>query len=135
MHLLSSYIKNETIRSAVRFTVVGCLGTGIQYFYYDLLIRVLPDWPTVSLTISFLLEAISNYLMTSYYTFRSRPSWKNAAGFAIARSSNLVFQLAFLNIFLLFLDQQWSGILSIVVAGIINYFVTRFFFSKPTQQV
>ena len=75
-------------RSAVRFVLVGVLGTGIQYGIYYLLLDIFQRyWPdlgiltSVAFTAGFIIEMICNYFITSFYTFKMRPSWKNAGGF------------------------------------------------------
>ena len=75
-------------RSAVRFVLVGALGTGLQYGIYYLLLGLFQQhWPemmiltSLAFTIGFVMEMIYNYLLTSFYTFRVRPTWKNAGGF------------------------------------------------------
>ena len=77
-------------RSAVRFVLVGALGTGLQYGIYYLLLGVFQTkWPEVALltsvafTAGFVIEMVMNYFLTSFYTFKKTPSWKNAGGFIL----------------------------------------------------
>lgn len=128
-------------RQAVRFTVVGLSGTAVQYaWYYGLLQLFAYLWPEVELvntafTLGYILEMISNYLLTSYYTFGQRPGWKNLGGFATARGVNYVLQIALLHICLwLGMTNEVAGIVSIVIAGVINFFVTRIFFKEKHKQ-
>ena len=72
-------------RSAVRFVLVGALGTGLQYGIYYVLLGIFQTkwaedtWLTsVAFTVGFVIEMVYNYLMTSFYTFRVRPTLKNA---------------------------------------------------------
>lgn len=133
MRLLTDKIK-EPARSAIRFTIVGVSGTGIQYgWYYLLLFTPLPVG--VSFTLAFILEMISNYILTSYYTFASKPSWKNAGGFLVGRGVNYLVQMAFLwlSLHLLGMSEKVGGIVAIVLAGVVNYFVTRLFFKEKKK--
>lgn len=140
MKLPSSYIK-EPARSAVRFTVVGLTGTGIQYGWYYLFLELFRRiWPEAewvvgtTFTIGFLLEMISNYFFTSYYTFSSRPSLKNLGGFLVGRGVNYVVQMVFLWILIYVgVAEAPAGIITIVLAGIVNYFVTRLFFKEKKK--
>ena len=91
-------------RSAVRFVLVGAFGTGLQYGIYYLLLGLFQQhWPetmiltSLAFTIGFVMEMIYNYLLTSFYTFRVRPTWKNAGGFLVGRAINFVIQLLLLN--------------------------------------
>ena len=125
-------------RSIVRYTIVGAVGTAMQYgIYYVFLLlfeRYCPDlhaYVTVAFTIGFCVEMVSNYLLTSFYTFRSRPCLKNAGGFLVGRGVNYVVQIGFLHLLMLCaLPEEWAGIGAIVLAGIVNYFVLMPFFKK-----
>lgn len=118
-------------RSAVRFVFVGALGTDLQYGIYYMLLGVFQQhWPEVMIltslafTIGFVMEMICNYFLTSFYTFRVRPNWKNAGGFLVGRALNYVIQLILLNCLIwLHMSEEWAGIAAIALAGVINYFV------------
>ena len=129
-------------RSAVRFVLVGALGTGIQYgIYYMLLDIFLRHWQdlgiltSVAFTAGFIIEMICNYFITSFYTFKMRPSWKNAGGFLFGRAINYVLQLLLLNLLIwLHLSEEYSGILAIMLAGVINYFVLLPFYKDKKRE-
>ena len=79
---------------------------------------------SLAFTIGFVMEMIYNYLLTSFYTFRVRPTWKNAGGFLVGRAINYVIQLLLLNCLIwLHMSEEWAGIAAIALAGVINYFV------------
>lgn len=135
MRLPSSSLPPKT-RQMVRFTIVGVSGTGVQYGLYLLLLH-LAEWlypeaelVTACFTAAYVLEVITNYFMTSIYTFEQRPSLKNAGGFATGRVFNYFVQIGLLNLFLLCMNEQWAGAVAIVIAGVINFFVMKFFFKK-----
>lgn len=131
------------IRSAVRFVCVGAFGTILQYgIYYTLLGFFQRQWPEITIltsiafSVGFIIEMISNYFLTSFYTFRVRPSWKNAGGFLFGRTINYFIQLLFLNILIwLHVSEEVSGILTIIMAGIINYFVLRPFYKDKKRKL
>ena len=130
MKTLTGYLPKR-YRSAVRFVLVGALGTGLQYGIYYLLLGLFQQhWPemmiltSLAFTIGFVMEMIYNYLLTSFYTFRVRPTWKNAGGFLVGRAINFVIQLLLLNCLIwLHMSEEWAGIAAIALAGVINYFV------------
>ena len=129
-------------RSAVRFVCVGVLGTGMQYGIYYLLLGVFqrrfPDvaiLTSVAFTVGFVVEMVCNYFLTSYYTFRVAPSLKNIGGFLIGRTFNYLIQLLILHVMiLLYVSKESSGIIAIVLAGVINYFVLLPFFRAKKKQ-
>ena len=130
-------------RSAVRFVLVGALGTGLQYGIYYVLLGIFQTkwaedtWLTsVAFTVGFVIEMVYNYLMTSFYTFRVRPTLKNAGGFLFGRALNYVIQLIFLNVLIwLHMSEEWAGIAAIALAGVINYFVLLPFYKDKKRDV
>ena len=129
-------------RSAARFVLVGALGTGVQYGIYYLLLMVFQrQWPdvgiltSVAFTVGFVVEMVCNYFLTSYYTFRVKPSLKNIGGFLIGRALNYVIQLLFLHTMIwLQISEEWAGIIAIMLAGVINYFVLLPFFRQQKKE-
>ena len=128
--------KHNKYRSVVRFICVGVFGTLLQYGIYYLLLelfrRTMPDskmMTSVAFTCGFLVEMVVNYFLTNYFTFRTRPSWRNAGGFVVGKVINFVVQLVLLNLLLMVISEEISGILAIMLAGIVNYFVLLPFFS------
>ena len=129
-------------RSAVRFVLVGALGTGLQYGIYYVLLGIFQTkwaedtWLTsVAFTVGFVIEMVYNYLMTSFYTFRVRPTLKNAGGFLFGRALNYVIQLIFLNILIwLHMSEECAGIAAIALAGVINYFVLLPFYKDKKRE-
>ena len=129
-------------RSAVRFVLVGAFGTGVQYGIYYLLLDIFQrQWPevgiltSVAFTAGFLIEMVCNYFLTNFYTFKTRPSWKNAGGFLLGRVLNYVIQLLLLNALVwLHMGEEWAGIVAIMLAGVINYFVLRPFYKDKKRE-
>ena len=129
-------------RSAVRFVFVGTLGTGLQYGIYYLLLDIFQrQWPevgiltSVAFTAGFMIEMVCNYFLTNFYTFRTRPSWKNAGGFLLGRVLNYIIQLSLLNALVwLHMGEEWAGIVAIMLAGVINYFVLRPFYKDKKRE-
>ena len=130
-------------RSAARFVLVGALGTGLQYGIYYLPLMVFQRrWPdvgiltSVAFTAGFIIEMVCNYFLTSFYTFRVRPTWKNAGGFLFGRAINYVIQLLFLNLLIwLHLSEELSGIAAIALAGVINYFILLPFYKDKKRDM
>ena len=131
----------EPYRSAVRFTIVGTTGTLIQYAWYWLFLTLFTHlWPetettTLAFIIGFVLEMASNYCLTAYYTFKSRPNWKNFGGFLSGRAVNFLLQMLLLQVFLMVqLSDKLACLLAIIIAGIINYFIVKLFFKQPAPK-
>mgnify|MGYP003472860051 FL=1 len=129
-------------RSVVRFICVGIIGTllqyGLYYLFLEIFRRALPDSNTmasVAFPIGFYIEMIVNYFLTNYYTFHTHPSWKNAGGFIFGRIINYIVQMLFLNALLwLSMSEEWAGIVAIMLAGVLNYFVLLPFFRAKKKE-
>ena len=123
--------------------IVGLTGTFLQTWFFMLAMWLLKQ-PVkgsvlfyVAFGIGFVCEMIPNYLFSNWYTFGTRPDWKNAGGFLLARAINLAIQFALLPLMLRMLPTWREDYLSLVViffAGIINYLILLLFFKKPKEQ-
>ena len=130
-------------RSAARFVLVGALGTGLQYgIYYLLLVLFQQRWgemavlTSVAFSVGFFVEMVCNYFLTSFYTFRVRPSWKNVGGFVLGRTLNYFIQLLVLNTLIwLHMSEEIAGIVAIALAGVINYFVLLPFYKDKKRDM
>ena len=142
MRLPTSYLP-EKVRSAVRFMVIGFTGSVVQTWLF-MAALMLFDQPEkgavlyyVAFGIGYVLEMIPNYLFTSWYTFGTSPSIKNAGGFLVARAFNLVIQLGLLPLMIKLLPTWRDDYISFVVifiGGCINYLVCLIFFKKPKNE-
>lgn len=141
MKLPTSYLP-ETVRSAVRFMVVGTTGSFVQTWFFMAALWAL-SYPEkglpmyyVAFGIGFALEMIPNYLFSNWYTFGTRPNLKNAGGFLLARAINLVIQFALLPLMISWLPSwrdDFISLLVIFIAGCVNYLICLMFFRKPKE--
>ena len=149
MKLPTSYITQKTAKEGVRFFLAGLLGIGIQYGIYYAFLRLFEvttgqEHVSLAFTIGFVLEMITNYLFQVYYVFsdNKHPNWKNAGGFLLARGINYLLQMAFLQgllwlgtavAWLHWIDAEWAGILSVLIADIINFFILKLNFKTKKK--
>lgn len=139
----SSYLP-RLFRTAVRFSVVGGLGVFIQTWFFTTSMSVFnldPDVKSgvlyfVAFTLGYIFEMIPNYLLSNWYTFGTRPQWKNAGGFVLARIINFPIQVFLLPVFNNLLptwSNEHTSYLVIFIAGIVNYFICLFFFKSKKK--
>lgn len=142
MRLPTSYLPDK-IRSAIRFMVVGFSGSVVQTWLFMAALWAFgrPEKGValyyVAFALGLLLEMIPNYLFTSWYTFSTRPSWKNAGGFALARAVNVPLQMGLLPLMIWLLPawrDDWISFLVIFIAGCVNYLICLIFFKKPKHE-
>lgn len=59
----------------VRFAVVGGVATAVNYAVYVVLVRCFDNlWPALAYFCAFCVSIVCNFLLSSYFTFRVRPS-------------------------------------------------------------
>ena len=142
MKLPTSYLPGK-IRSAVRFMVVGFSGSLVQTWFFMAALYLFgqPEKGLVlyyvAFGIGFVLEMIPNYFFSNWYTFGTRPDWKNAGGFILARAINLVIQFALLPLMLEWLHNwrdDYISLLVIFIAGCVNYLICLLFFKKKPEE-
>ena len=69
----------------VRFAVVGGVATAVNYAVYVVLVRCFDDlWPALAYFCAFCVSIVCNFLLSSYFTFRVRPSARRAVRFLTA---------------------------------------------------
>lgn len=118
-------ISREEIGRIVRFGIVGTVSTLIHYGVYLLLLRWLN--PSISYTGGYIVGFCFNYVLTTYFTFRTKSSIKNAAGFSASHIINYFLELGVLNLFLWFgMGKQLTGIVTLVAVVPINFLILRF---------
>lgn len=123
--LLSSTITKEFLR----FAIVGVVATGIHYGVYLLLLR----WLKVNVAYSFgyVISLCCNLLMTSFFTFREKITWKKTLGFLASHGVNYALHIVFLNLFLyLGVAERWAPIPVYCIVIPINFVLVRTAFKK-----
>lgn len=140
MKLPTAYLPND-VRSATRFVIVGTTGMFVQDGIYRLALYLMGVDPEgeaglvyVAFAIGFIIEMVLNYFVSAWYTFGSKPTWKNAGGFILARVINYGVQNLFLwMIIAAGISANNAGFPSIFLAGIVNFFILRLFFKQKNK--
>ena len=112
----------------IRFAIVGLLASAIHYAVYALALT-LGASANLAYTAGFLVSLCCNYALTTYFTFRQRPSRRNAVGFAMSHLLNYFVEIGFLNFFLwLGLSRELAPIAVLAIAVPTNFVLVRFVF-------
>ncbi|MDH6128704.1 GtrA family protein [Kitasatospora sp. GP82] len=74
----------------VRFGLVGVANTASFYLIYLALHPFLPYF--AAFTIAFLLSMVGSFFMNTYFTYRTRPTWKKFLLFPLPNISNYLVQ-------------------------------------------
>jgi putative flippase GtrA len=75
-----------TLRSFATFGVVGVVNTGVYYAAY-LLIRLLVPYFVAHL-LALAVGMVVSFFLNSYWTFRTRPTWRKFALFPLTNATN-----------------------------------------------
>ncbi|MEU7634482.1 MULTISPECIES: GtrA family protein [unclassified Streptomyces] len=76
----------------VRFTVVGGVNTATFYACYLPLHRLLPYF--AAYTAGFTLSLVGSFFLNTYFTYRTRPTWKKFLLFPLTQVTNYAVQSA-----------------------------------------
>lgn len=113
----------------LRFGIVGFVALIILYVVYCLLLLWLEH--NLAYTMGYVISFISNYILTVKFTFRTKASKKNGAGFALSHLINYLLQIGCLNFFIwLGMDKQVAPIPVFAICVPTNFILVRFFMKK-----
>ena len=119
----------ESTGQFLRFCVNGVISAAIHYGVYFLL----QLWIDVNIayTVGYLISFVYNLIATNYYTFHTRHSWKNFAGFAGSHGVNYFLHIVLFNIFLyLGVHRLIAPPLVMGVAMLVQFTILRQVFSR-----
>lgn len=124
--------RNQILKyQLLRFCLVGGLATGIHYGIYLLL--NLWIWTWLAYTVGYAISFVCNYLLTNYFTFRTKPSVKNGIGFILSHAVNYGLHIGLLELFIcLGSSDTWAPIPVFCIAIPVNYLLLRFVFKKKS---
>lgn len=126
--------KKVIIREFIKFVIVGGLCTALHYgIYYILQIHINVN---VAYSLGYIMSFITNFYLTSYFTFKSSPSWKKLFGMGGAHAVNYAIHILLLNLFLrMGISQEWAPIPVFAIAIPVNFLLVRFVFKNKEKSV
>jgi putative flippase GtrA len=82
----------------------------------------------------YLVSFVSNFFLTSYFTFRTKPTLKRFIGFSGSHAINFGLHVVLFNIFLwLGVHQLVIPLLVIGIAMMVQFFILRLVFTKKAE--
>lgn len=113
----------------LRFCINGCLAVAIQYAVYLLLIRWINEY--AANTVGYIVSFCCNFIITSYWTFHSKPSLRKLGGFGSSHLVNYFVQQGFLWVYLTTgVPREWAALIAMGSAVPINFLLLRFVYRK-----
>ncbi|MGW6705143.1 GtrA family protein [Streptomyces sp. NPDC054956] len=76
----------------IRFSLVGGVNTGTFYVLYLIIHPFMPYF--AAYTLAFVLAMVGSFFMNTYFTYRTRPTWKKFLLFPLTNITNYVIQSA-----------------------------------------
>lgn len=126
-HYISKIYHSAQFRELVRFGIVGCVATLIQYGIYYLFNQVIGWGATTSLTIGYAVSFVFNFFLSNYFTFRTKPTVKKGIGFGMSHCINYLLQIVFLNLYMwIGISEEFAPIPMFLTVIPINFLLVRF---------
>ncbi len=126
--------EHKNIGQIVRFGIVGFTATLIQYGVYWILIHLIGLsghvhlWPTVAMTIAYLVSFVFNFIASTHFTFHVKANAKKGAGFLFSHVINYFLQMVTFNFFLwIGMGHLWAPIPMFCICVPTNFLLVRFF--------
>ena len=116
-------------KEVIRFCVVGGFATVVHYGIYILLQVWM--WAWLAYTMGYVLSFLMNYVLTNYFTFKTKPTVQNGVGFVISHAVNYGLHIGLLELFLwIGLSNVWAPIPVYCIVIPVNFLLVRFVFKN-----
>ncbi|MDJ0384666.1 GtrA family protein [Streptomyces sp. G-G2] len=109
----------------LRFGLVGAVNTGTFYVLYLLLHPHMPYFAAYSL--AFVLAMVGSFFMNTYFTYRTKPTWKKFFLFPLTNITNYVIQSVGLILLVnwIGMNEKIAPLVAAVVAIPFTYLISR----------
>lgn len=117
--------KTTTAWQVLRFGLVGVVNTGTYYGLYLLLGLWLPY--VAAHVAAFALSMVGSFFLTSYVTYRTRPTWKKFLLFPLTNAANFVITTVgvYVLVDLLGADRRYAPLLAAAAAIPVTFVLSR----------
>ncbi|OEJ31971.1 GtrA family protein [Streptomyces subrutilus] len=117
--------RKDQLGQIFRFALVGGVNTGTFFGIYLLLHPWMPYFAAYSL--AFVLAMVGSFFMNTYFTYRTRPTWKKFFLFPLTNVTNYVVQSAGLYALVAWagMDTRIAPLVAAVVAIPFTFLISR----------
>lgn len=118
----------------VRFALVGVVNTGTYYGLYLALLTVLPY--VAAHVVAFLLSMVGSFFLTSYFTYRTRPTWRKFLLFPLTNAANFVVTTSgvYLLVDVFRFERTYAPLIAAAAAIPITFAVSRVIMLGPDRR-
>ncbi|MGW5423130.1 GtrA family protein [Streptomyces sp. NPDC003943] len=115
----------RTTWQVVRFGLVGVVNTGTYYGLYLLFGRWVPY--IVAHVLAFALSMVGSFFLTSYFTYRTRPTWKKFLLFPLTNAANFVITTVgvYVLVGLVGVDSTYAPLIAAAAAIPVTFVLSR----------
>lgn len=120
---------NEKLAEFIRFCIVGSFCAGIDLLVFNIFNFFFPY--QVCIIMGFLVSWIVNYVLSSYWTFKEKPTKMNFVGMMLAHTVNLLvvrMGLMYLFVDVLLINSRIAYVPTLVIAAVTSFILVRFSF-------
>lgn len=110
----------------LRFGIVGGIATLIQYVIYVVFVAAVGVPAVPSALISYAISFMFNFVLSSLFTFHTKPTAKKGVGFALSHLINMGLQTGFVAIFKGIVGADLALLPAMVICIPVNYLMVRF---------
>ncbi|UYQ62534.1 GtrA family protein [Streptomyces peucetius] len=117
----------------VRFALVGGVNTGTYYGLYLALLTFLPY--VAAHVVAFLLSMVGSFFLTSYFTYRTRPTWRKFLLFPLTNAANFVVTTCgvYVLVDVLRLERTYAPLVAAAAAIPVTFVVSRLVMLGPDR--
>lgn len=127
---LPSLKDNSRLAEILRFGIVGGSATLLQYGIYVVFVDAVGVKAVPSTLISYAISFIYNYILSSFFTFRKKPSARNMVGFVASHAINMGIQTGLVAIFKELVGNTLALLPALAICIPLNYLMVRFAFNN-----
>lgn len=110
----------------IRFLLTGGFATVLQYGFYLMFLNLCGLSAVISTVISYGLSFVANYFISNIFTFKTRPSSRNALYFTLSHLVNLGLQTLLVAIFSKLMPADYALVPAMAICVPCNYLMVRY---------
>ncbi|MFE6155845.1 glycosyltransferase [Streptomyces sp. NPDC057889] len=121
----AGFVTSRTVRQFFTFAAIGIVNTAVYLSVYVLLNRWIPY--LIAHVIGFAVSVVGSFLLNTYITCRSRPTWAGFIRYPLSSVVNLVFSgvLLFLGVDTLGLGKNIAAVIAGLLATPLSFLLAR----------
>lgn len=120
--------KEGGLAEIIRFCMVGGTATLLQYGIYVVFVDAVHVKAVPSALISYAISFILNYVLSTFFTFKKKPTAFNIVGFVGSHLINMGLQVGLVAIFKGLVGNTLALLPALAICIPVNYLMVRFVF-------